>query len=111
MILMPDNDAVKTLRTDALRKLGEKEANRSRATGGVLGRMAKEGVKHTIFDDPGLLELLGQTKDLAEQQEDEHYSGQGYTLGEGGEWEDSNWGIQAGELAGNWVGSDSDADY
>ena len=95
--------------------LGEKEANRSRATGGVLGRMAKEGVKHTIFDDPGLLELLGQTKDLAEQQEDEHYSGQGYTLGEGGGWEDSDWGIQAGELAGDWAGSsssddDSDAD-
>ena len=71
--------------------------------------MAKEGVKHTIFDDPGLLELLSRTKDWgAEQQEDEHYSGQGYTLGEGGEWEDSDWGIQAGELAGDWAGSDAD---
>ena len=53
--------------------LGDKEANRSKATGGVLGRMATEGVKHTIFDDPALLELLSQTKDWgAEQQEDEH---------------------------------------
>ena len=45
---------------------------------------------------------------LAEQQEDEHYSGQGYTVGEGGEWEDSDWGIQAGELAGDWAGSSED---
>ena len=25
--------------------------------------MARESVKHTIFDDPALLELLSQTKD------------------------------------------------
>ena len=60
-------------------------ANRSKATGGVLGRMAKEGVKHTIFDDPGLLELLSRTKDWgAERPDDGHYGGLGYTLGEGG---------------------------
>ena len=89
--------------------LGEKEANRSRATGGVLGRMATEGVKHTIFDDPALLELLSQSKDQgAEQEEDEHYGGLGYTLSEGGGWEDSDWGIQAGELAGDWAGSSED---
>ena len=89
--------------------LGDKEANRSKATGGVLGRMATEGVKHTIFDDPALLELLSQTKDHeAEQEEDEHYGGLGYTLSEGGGWEDSDWAIQAGELAGNWAGSSED---
>ena len=26
----------------------------------------------------------------------------------GGEWEDSDWGIQAGELAGDWAGSSED---
>ena len=89
--------------------LGDKEANRSKATGGVLGRMAKEGVKHTIFDDPALLELLSRTKDHeAEQEEDDHYSGRGYTRSEGGEWEDSDWAIQAGELAGDWAGSSED---
>ena len=88
--------------------LGDKEANRSKATGGVLGRMAKEGVKHTIFDDPALLELLSRTKDHeAEQEEDDHYSGRGYTRSEGGEWEGS-WAIQAGELAGDWAGSSED---
>ena len=32
----------------------------------------------------------------------------GYTRSEGGEWEDSDWGIQAGELAGDWAGSSED---
>ena len=71
-------------------------------------KAATEGVKHTIFDDPGLLELLSQTKDWgAERPDDGHYGGLGYTLGEGGDWEDSDWGIQAGELAGDrpWGGS------
>ena len=36
----------------------------------------------------------------------------GYTLGEGGDWEDSDWGIQAGELAGDrpWGGSSGSDD-
>ena len=56
-------------------------------------------MKHKIFDDPALLELLSQSKDQeAEQEEDDHYGG--CTRSEGGEWEDSDWGIQAGELAG-----------
>ena len=107
-LLQVDLERVLDRWEEAGHTLGDKEANRSKATGGVLGRMAKEGVKHTIFDDPGLLELLSQTKDWgAERPDDGHYGGLGYTLGEGGEWEDSDWGIQAGELAGDWAGSDA----
>ena len=56
-------------------------------------------MKHKIFDDPALLELLSQSKDQgAEQEEDEHYGGRGYTLSEGGGWEDSEYPVCRGRV-------------